>query len=43
MTVRSETTVASTRGRIVIHEWSGGSPRYVVLIARSFFDRALER
>jgi len=40
MTVRSETTVAGTRGRIVIHEWSGGSPRYVALIAHGYGEHA---
>jgi alpha-beta hydrolase superfamily lysophospholipase len=40
MTAKSETTIGGTRGRVVIHEWSDGSPRYVALVAHGYGEHA---
>ena len=40
MNAKTETTIAGTRGRIVVHEWSDGSPRFVALLAHGYGEHA---
>jgi alpha-beta hydrolase superfamily lysophospholipase len=40
MATRTETELQGARGRLAVHEWRDGEPRYVVLIAHGYGEHA---